>query len=140
MVEVTAYFIFVCPVCVGKKYNALCRAHVSAPRRNGLQSTRVTSFVSMHCVGLTSLHNVRSFRRTPNAYRCQCPVSGSCLCTRTLLLRRRWQRLLCQCPVSGSCLCTRTLLLRRRWQRLLCQCPVSGSCLCTRQGLIIDII
>ena len=59
----------------------------------------------MPCLGLTSLHTERSSYALHELQLCQCPVSGSRLCTHAKLFRY-YSGVLCQCPVSGSRLCT----------------------------------
>ena len=85
--------------------NALYRAHVSA-RKNGC-----------NCLA----HRL---------HRCQCPMSGSRLCTLKNFDCTGKNALVCQCPMSGSRLCTWEELFSEKATEL-CQCPMSGSRLCT---------
>ena len=83
--------------------NALSRAHVSA-RRNMRSYKHDAGIVSMPCLGLTSLHFSALFISTLEKM-CQCPVSGSRLCTIDFSDLETLNTM-CQCPVSGSRLCT----------------------------------
>ena len=84
--------------------NALSQAHVSAPAYN-ISLTALWEEVSMPCLGLASLHAAPCAGYRCSEW-CQCPVSGSRLCTFGGACVRRWYGIMCQCPVSGSRLCT----------------------------------
>ena len=58
--------------------NALSRAHVSARQKR--LPMAMQQLVSMPCLGLMSLH-IKAEAKSHHKHSCQCPVSGSCLCT-----------------------------------------------------------
>ena len=92
----------------------------------------------MPCLGLTSLHSRSKFARVVILNLCQCPVSGSRLCT-VIRDEEDARQVMCQCPVSGSRLCTVRKVIKFNKKYFLCQCPVSGSRLCTSENNYISL-
>ena len=84
----------------------------------------------MPCPRITSLHLILPYEELPQEV-CQCPMSGSRLCTLIEEGSGIFSTIVCQCPMSGSRLCTVIDGKMEFPEVPECQCPMSGSRLCT---------
>ena len=93
----------------------------------------------MPYIGLSSLHSegVHTGQTPQVCVNALCRALVSAQMKKLIEILVEW---MCQCPISGSRLCTFLESFTQYMWWILCQCPISGSRLCTSLKLLIAII